>query len=81
VLELLAGETGHAYDEAPRAAILLAPRLAELLAAVENGHGTLGELVDEPEDARAALAGLGELERLGLIRRGFAGRWERRVSA
>jgi DNA processing protein len=77
VLELLAGETGHAYDDPPRAAIALAPRLAELLAAVENGHGTLGELVNEPEDARAALAGLGELERLGLIRRGFAGRWER----
>jgi len=25
------------------------------------------------------LAGLGELERLGLVRRGFAGRWERKA--
>ena len=48
-----------------------------VIPAVENGHGTLGELVSEPQDARATLAGLSELERLGLIRRGFAGRWER----
>jgi DNA processing protein len=77
VLELLAGETGRAYDEPARAAVVLTPPLAELLAAVEDGRGTLGELVEEPENARATLAGLGELERLGLIRRGFAGRWER----
>jgi DNA processing protein len=77
VLELLAGETGRAYGAPPRAVVALTPPLAELLAAVEDGRGTLGELVDAPEAARAALAGLGELERLGLIRRGFAGRWER----
>ena len=41
------------------------------------GHGTLGELAETPEEARAALSGLAELERLGLVRRGFAGRWER----
>ena len=45
--------------------------------AVEDGRGTLGELAEHAEAARAALAGLGELERLGLVRRGFAGRWER----
>jgi DNA processing protein len=78
VLELLAAETGRSYAESPRAAtIALSPPLAELLAAVEDGHGSLGELVSDPADARATLAGLGELERLGLIRRGFAGRWER----
>jgi DNA processing protein len=78
VLELLAGETGrsYAYPE-PKAAIALTPPLAALLAAVEDGHGSLGELVSDPADARSTLAGLGELERLGLIRRGFAGRWER----
>jgi DNA processing protein len=78
VLELLAAETGRAYAEpSPRAAVALTPPLAALLAAVEDGQGTLGELVSDPAGARATLAGLGELERLGLIRRGFAGRWER----
>jgi DNA processing protein len=78
VLELLAAETGRSYAEPDRrATVALAPPLAALLAAVEEGRGSLGELVSEPAEARAALAGLGELERLGLIRRGFAGRWER----
>ncbi|HEY7074935.1 MAG TPA: DNA-processing protein DprA [Solirubrobacteraceae bacterium] len=63
-------------------AALLAPdpppsELAGLLAAVEEGRGTLGELAGTPEAARAALAGLGRLERLGFVRRGFGGRWER----
>ena len=60
---------------APRAP--LTPELSALLAAVEDGQGTLGELATTPEEARDALAGLGELERLGLVRRGFGGRWER----
>jgi DNA processing protein len=78
VLELLAGETGRAYTQPDRrATIALTPALAALLTAVEDGSGTLGELVSDPADARATLAGLGELERLGLIRRGFGGRWER----
>jgi DNA processing protein len=55
--------------------------LRRLLDAVEDGHGALTELAATAEEARAALAGLGELERLGLVRRGFAGRWERVVSA
>jgi DNA processing protein len=78
VLELLAGETGRGYGAPePAATIALTPALTGLLAAVEDGRGTLGELVCDPADAHATLAGLGELERLGLIRRGFAGRWER----
>jgi DNA processing protein len=78
VIELLAAETGRTYAEPDRTAtIALAPPLAALLAAVEDGRGSLGELVGDPAEARATLAGLGELERLGLIRRGFAGRWER----
>jgi DNA processing protein len=78
VLELLAAETGRSYVEPERGAtVALSPPLATLLAAVEDGQGSLGELVSDPADARATLAGLGELERLGLIRRGFAGRWER----
>ena len=41
----------------------------------------LAEHTATPEQARSALAGLAELERLGLVRRGFGGGWERRVSA
>jgi DNA processing protein len=51
--------------------------LGKLLDAIEDGFGALGQLAQTPEQAREALAGLGELERLGLVRRGFAGRWER----
>ncbi len=78
VLELIAAATGRPAARrpaAPRPA--LEPPLETLLAAVEDGSGTLGELAETTDQARAALAGLGELERLGLIRRGFAGRWER----
>ena len=77
-LDLLAGATGRVFA-APAAAPPpdLAPPLASLLDAIEDGTGTLGELAETPDEARAALAGLGELERLGLVRRGFAGRWER----
>jgi DNA processing protein len=79
-LDLLAGATGRVFaapepTAAPRPS-LEAP-LGRLLDAVEDGAGTLGELADTPEAARAALVGLAELERLGLVRRGFAGRWER----
>ncbi|HEY6890814.1 MAG TPA: DNA-processing protein DprA [Solirubrobacter sp.] len=77
-LELLAGVTGREYpagDEAPP--LVLAPPLKRLLEAVEDGCGSLTELADTPEAARSAMAGLGELERLGLVRRGLRGRWER----
>jgi DNA processing protein len=78
VLELLAGVTGRDYvarEEPPPVA--LTPPLQRLLEAIEDGSGSLTELAETPEAARVALAGLGELERLGLIRRGFGGRWER----
>ena len=68
----LAGLAAHAHEQGWHA-----PEVAALLAAVEDGRGSLGELVSDPADARGTLAGLGELERLGLVRRGFAGRWER----
>jgi DNA processing protein len=78
VIELLAASTGATFDapEPPPPPDLDA-RLTALLSAVEDGHGSLTELATSAEEARSALAGLGELERLGLIRRGFAGRWER----
>jgi DNA processing protein len=77
-LELLAGVTGREYsgsEEPPP--VVLTPPLRRLLEAIEDGSGSLTELAATPEAARAALAGLGELERLGLVRRGFGGRWER----
>ena len=77
-LELLAGVTGREYsgsEEPPP--VILTPPLRRLLEAIEDGNGSLTELADTPEAARSALAGLGELERLGLVRRGFGGRWER----
>jgi DNA processing protein len=77
VLDLLAETTGRPAAERPARRPRLDPALEVLLAAVEDGHGTLGELAQTGDQARAALVGLGELERLGLIRRGFAGRWER----
>jgi DNA processing protein len=75
VLDLLADATGReiAAPSAP------APpgELVGLVQAVEDGRGTLGELAETPEEARTVLAGLGRLERLGFVRRGFGGRWER----
>jgi DNA processing protein len=80
VLELVAATTGAAFAPAePPRPPDLEPGLAALLTAVEDGQGTLSELATTPDEARTALTGLGELERLGLIRRGFAGRWERAV--
>jgi DNA processing protein len=77
VLELLAAETGRIFDVPEPPPVALAPRLNALLGAVEDGRGSLSELANTPEEARDVLAGLGELERLGLVRRGFGGRWER----
>jgi DNA processing protein len=78
VLEVLAASTGATFD-APGPPPLpdLDVGLDALLSAVEDGHGSLTELATSPEEARSVLAGLGELERIGLIRRGFGGRWER----
>ncbi len=81
VLELLADMVGAVFEPPPEPPPPpeLHPELATLLTAVEDGSGTLSELAGTPEAARRVLVGLGELERLGLIRRGFAGRWERAV--
>ncbi len=76
-LDLLASATGQVFGTPDDPGVTLAPPLQLLLDAVEDGRGALTELAETPEEARAALAGLGELERLGLVHRGFAGRWER----
>jgi DNA processing protein len=76
-LDLLASATGQVFGTPDDPGVALAPPLRLLLDAVEDGRGALTELAETPGEARAALAGLGELERLGLVHRGFAGRWER----
>ena len=75
---LLAETTGRPRRHAParQEPPDLAPELRSLLAAVEEGRGALGELASDGASARAVLAGLGELEFRGLIRRTFGGRYE-----
>lgn len=76
VLEALGELTGEEYD--PRAPELaLDGELRELLEAIGAGHSTLPMLAAHGLEPRAVLAGLGALEALGLIRRGFGGRYER----
>jgi DNA processing protein len=77
VLDLLADVTGRDFTTPERAAPPVAEHLQALLAAVERGRGTLAELATTTDEARAVLAGLGQLEALGLVRRGFGGRYER----
>jgi DNA processing protein len=76
VLEALAELTGEHYVPTA-AADGLEQDLQRLLDAVGAGHSTLPMLVAHGLEPRAVLAGLGELEALGLIRRGFGGRYER----
>ncbi len=76
VLEALTELTGDSYETAA-AGLTLEPELQELLDAVGAGHSTLPMLAAHGLEPRAILAGLSELEGLGLIRRGFGGRYER----
>jgi DNA processing protein len=75
VLEALAELTGERY-ETSAAAHALEPELQRLLDAIGGGHSTLPMLAAHGFDPREVLTGLGELEGLGLIRRGFGGRYE-----
>ena len=78
VLDLLADATGRPVAvPAAAAPPELEPELAAVLEAVEQGRGAVGELASTQDEARAALAALGELEFRGLIRRSFGGRYER----
>jgi DNA processing protein len=52
----------------------LAPELVELLASVEDGRDTIAALSPDAAGAAIVRAGLMELELLGLVRRGPAGR-------
>jgi DNA processing protein len=75
-LEALAELTGDDYELGARGPAL-EPQLQQLLDAIGAGHSTLPMLASHGLDPRTVLAGLGELEALGLIRRGFGGRYER----
>ena len=77
VLDALAELTGERYDTAALPGVTLDPELQRMLDAIGEGHSTLPMLATLGLDPRAVLAGLGELEGLGLIRRGFGGRYER----
>jgi DNA processing protein len=48
-----------------------------VLDAIERGQGTLAELARTMDEAQAASRTLSELELLGLVRRGFGGRYVR----
>ena len=76
VLDALAELTGERYESAAAGAALEG-ELQRLLEAIGAGHSTLPMLASHGFEPRAVLAGLGELEGLGLIRRGFGGRYER----
>lgn len=55
----------------------LAPHLRALLAEVDAGRDTVGALALTPGHLDAVVSGLGELELLGLLRRGPGGRYTR----
>lgn len=80
ILDLLADVTVLALlpDEPaePARPADLTEDLDALLARIEGGEGTLAELATTADESRSVLAGLGELESRGLVRRGFGGRYE-----
>ena len=61
----------------PRRSTPLDPAQRRVLDAIERGDGTLAELASTMDEARAASRTLSELELLGLVRRGFGGRYVR----
>ena len=75
-LDALEEITGKRYARGPAAVPELDEGLRELLEAIGAGHSTLPMLAATGLHPRAVLAGLGELESLGLVRRGFGGRYQ-----
>ena len=75
VLDALYGAGGRPHREAVSPS--LSPELAALLEAVERGEGSPDALAAAASEAAAVLAGLSELELLGLVRRGAGGRYIR----
>ena len=81
VLDALYGAGHPAAGERPqpRPAPDLEPRLAELLAAVEGGAGSVDRIARSPQETAEVMAGLGELELMGLVRRAPDGSYVRRA--
>jgi len=77
VLELALGADAPALPDPEPPLPPLDPVQRRLLEAIERGRGTLAELATTMEEARAASRALSQLELLGLIRRGFGGRYVR----
>jgi DNA processing protein len=76
VLEALYG-AGQAERRASASAPSLDERLQSLLDAVERGRGSVDAIASDPGDVGDVLAGLTELELIGLIRRGPSGSYVR----
>jgi DNA processing protein len=81
VLDALAEVTGASYAPGAGPEARLEPPLRDLLDAIGAGHGTLPALAARGIPPRDVLAGLGRLEALGLVRRGFGGKYERMMEA
>jgi DNA processing protein len=77
VLDVLYGAGAGPGPRHGAGPIALGPRLAALLEAVGEGEGSPDALAADPSAAGDVLAGLTELELLGLIRRGAGGRYVR----
>jgi DNA processing protein len=77
VLDLVFGSDAPALVNLEPPLPPLDPVQRRLLEAIERGRGTLAELATTMEEAGAASRALSQLELLGLIRRGFGGRYVR----
>lgn len=75
VLDLVFGAGGGSPEEPRDDLAGLAPRLRGVLDAVAEGSDSLDMLAPTPADAGETLVALAELEMLGLLRRGPAGRY------
>jgi DNA processing protein len=75
VLDLVFGADAPPVEPAP--VTPLDPAQRRVLDAIERGQGTIAELARTMDEAQAASRTLSELELLGLVRRGFGGRYVR----
>jgi DNA processing protein len=76
VLDAVHG-VGARRERAERRIQDLDPALAELLAVIERGEGSIDSLAGDPSEIPALLAALTELELSGLVRREAGGRYVR----
>ena len=77
VLDLVLGPDAELTPDPAPPLPPLDPVQRRLLDAIERGRGTLAELATTMDEARAASRALSQLELLGLVRRGFGGRYVR----